>query len=343
MTQSQRLKFISYCQIIGIILVVFGHSFHEYECNGERGNTALFNLLHSFRMPLFVFVSGFLLVYTTIGRNKFLSIKDFTIYKFKRLLIPFLFLECLTFLPRTLLSNVADNTIAISWGNFAKSFLFTDDLSVVYLWFLQASFLMITFSYIIIIQCKRKAPLFYGVILSIAICLYFSGIADNIMFFSIGEAGRLYVFFCLGMIYSSYRDYINRFIPWNKPYLFFIFIVLWLSFYSLEGIVFSFISSIMGIAMIVSLCKIMVRHDIKVLNHLVGASYMIFLLSWYFNTLSQQILHHFTDFPWWIYTLLSFISGIYAPWIVYKLLMKYGKENNYGKYIAFVLGHKLFK
>lgn len=62
---KQFLKFIAYLQVLGIILVVLGHSFHEYP-DGAGGKTLLlYRMLHSFRMPLFMFVSGFLMVYTT--------------------------------------------------------------------------------------------------------------------------------------------------------------------------------------------------------------------------------------------------------------------------------------
>lgn len=59
------LKFIAYLQVIGIILVVLGHSFHEYP-DGNMGRSLLmYRMMYSFRMPLFMFVSGFLMVYTT--------------------------------------------------------------------------------------------------------------------------------------------------------------------------------------------------------------------------------------------------------------------------------------
>ena len=65
MTEKKYLKFIAYLQIIGIFLVVVGHSFHEYP-DGDYGRSMLlYRMMHSFRMPLFMFVSGFLMVYTT--------------------------------------------------------------------------------------------------------------------------------------------------------------------------------------------------------------------------------------------------------------------------------------
>lgn len=66
--RKQQLKFISYMQVIGIILVVLGHSMHEYPERHGYG-TLLYQLIYSFHMPLFMFVSGFLMIYSARGRD----------------------------------------------------------------------------------------------------------------------------------------------------------------------------------------------------------------------------------------------------------------------------------
>lgn len=65
MSSKKFFKFAAYLQIIGIILVVLGHSFHEYPDGAHGGKFILNAMLHSFRMPLFMFVSGFLMEFTT--------------------------------------------------------------------------------------------------------------------------------------------------------------------------------------------------------------------------------------------------------------------------------------
>lgn len=50
------LKFIGYMQIIAILLVVIGHSFHEYP-DGMNGSSMLaYRMIYSFHMPLFIFI-----------------------------------------------------------------------------------------------------------------------------------------------------------------------------------------------------------------------------------------------------------------------------------------------
>ena len=125
--QKTFLKFIAYLQIIGIILVVVGHSGHEYP-DGHNGTSTLFyQMLYSFRMPLFMFVSGFLMVYTTkIAENRTkvaLTPLAYTGNKIKRLLLPFCVLTAVTFIPRILMTSMADDSISHSIHSFIFAFL----------------------------------------------------------------------------------------------------------------------------------------------------------------------------------------------------------------------------
>lgn len=68
MKQNKSLKFISFLQTLAIILVVTGHSLHEYpENNGF--STLAYHLIYSFHMPLFIFISGYLFRYTQTNKE----------------------------------------------------------------------------------------------------------------------------------------------------------------------------------------------------------------------------------------------------------------------------------
>lgn len=71
------------------------------------------------------------------------------------------------------------------------------------------------------------------------------------------------------------------------------------------------------------MAKLLDRYSIGMLDHLIGANYIIFLLSWFCNVISQQVLRHYTDMPWWVYSILSLFSGIYVPWWFYRYLQRH--------------------
>lgn len=188
-----RLRFISYLQIIGIILVVLGHSIHECPGVKEGEMPVVLKMMYSFRMPLFLFVSGFLMVFTTYYRNRVRSVKDFVKGKVLRLLLPFVVLSILTFVPRSFTSSIADDAIELSFNSFLRSFIYSDSLVIPYYWFLQASFILLSLNYAALalgkklgMNYKNITLLMWGVFLCISIAP-FSVSPDIWNFFSMGS------------------------------------------------------------------------------------------------------------------------------------------------------------
>lgn len=344
---KKHLKFIACLQTIGIILVVLGHSFHEYP-DGEMGKSLLlYNMLYSFRMPLFIFVSGFLMIFTTRMRDaaKKVSVKKFTLGKIKRLLIPFMTLTLVTFLPRTMMSGMADDNIALNLDSLWRGFVYGDELIIPFFWFIQSSFVLLTCTYIILTLCeKAKIPhiVIFLFLLILAAVLPLTDI-DFPAEFSLYRTVNLALYFIAGCCYARWADKIDRLIDWTSPVFLLSACACWciLYFTTLQTPL-TFICSLAGIAMCISIAKIIERRDWHFLDHLSGANYMIFLLSWYCNVASQQVLHHFVTLPWWVYTLLSLFSGIYIPLLAYRYLLNH-KNSRWVRLTAFLLGQSLDK
>lgn len=327
---------------MGIILVVFGHSFHEYPDN-HGFNLLVYRMLYSFRMPLFIFTSGFLMLYTCriIPKHK-MPFYKFSYQKFLRLLLPFVFLTLITFIPRAMMSDFADDNINLTIGSFVGSFLYRDQLIIPFFWFLHTSFILLVIAYAFLIICESlniRDSFMYICLISISVILLF--IPNTSTLLSLGKTAELAVYFVLGMIFCRYSTFLDHYIPWTSWTFGILIFILWaLSFIYTENTPFIAICSIFGIIMCISITKILETKNITLLDKFIGANYIIFLLSWYCNIFSQQVLHHFTDFPWWIYSILSFISGIYIPWLVYKYLQNH-KNKKWVKITAFLLGQKL--
>ncbi len=341
--QSQQtfLKFIAYLQIIGIILVVFGHSFHEFP-DGEGGKTLLiYRLFYNFRMPLFLFVSGFLMVYTTFKRKSAPpSIKEFTLKKIKRLLVPYVVLTLVTYFPRAAMSGIADDSLPMTAKGWLQSLYVTEMLPIPFFWFIQASFLLLILLYMDIWFCKRHnvpMTITFGAILVLFVLIQFVNLPSPEIF-GIYRVVNLGFFFVLGAAYCEFYHSVNRVLPLDNIASLITFFALWLvSFLWWEGSEYTRISPLFGIPMCISFAKLLVKYRVGVLDHLIGANYLIFLLSWYFNVFAQQFLAHFVTIPWWVHTILSLTFGIYIPWLGYRYL----RDNQHRKairHISFLLG-----
>ena len=343
------LKFIAYLQVIGIILVVIGHSGHEYP-DGHNGTSTLFyQLLYSFRMPLFMFVSGFLMVYTTkitdtstqIERKPLAYIGE----KTKRLLLPFCFLTAITFLPRVMMSSIADDYVSLSLHSFIFAFLDKQYMPIPYFWFIQASFILLCINYCVLYSTRKariSAHIITTSLLGLFILFYLSDIPTT-RIFSLNEVKRLGLFFIMGCSYCVFAKLIDNIIPWQRWWLFALCLTAWgCSFFAFQNTPWILLCSILGIMMCISLAKIIEARNWHFLDHLQGANYMIFLLSWYCNVACQQVLSHFISLPWYIYSILSFVSGIYVPYLVYKYLENHQNSKSI-RILTILLGQSFHK
>lgn len=339
------LQYIAYLQIIGIILVVYGHSLYLHD--DEHGWTMLSTrLLFSFRMPVFLFVSGFLLVYTTVTNNKFPSWLQFAYKKFKRLVIPFIFVSTVAFFPRAIMSSMATDPVDISWQSYFLGLIYTNKFPIPYFWFIYTSVTMLLVTYGGICIAKRtnicSVPTMLILIMVIMIlvnCLCTPELRENRLF-AIRMTLQKGQYFAMGAVFSYYNDYIMQRCEkiLKSPIFFISTAICWfLIFIFTEYTLFETIASVFGIIMCISFAKILVDRNITILDHLKGATYMIFLLSWFFNVGTQQVLSHFTAFPWWVYSILSLLTGIYMPWLLYKYI-KRNKTKPLSKALSFLLG-----
>lgn len=337
------VKFIVYLQVIGIVLVVLGHSFNKYP-GGENGtNMLMYRMMFNFRMPLFLFVSGFLLYYASFFRGKVLSPGRFALGKVKRLLIPFVVLTLVTFVPRAAMSSIADDAIEMSVNSFWRSFIFGNELVIPFFWFLQASFILLVINYAGLYFFRNYRNGQQCFILFMLVVLgalpYAGGIPSD--FFSIDEVVRLGFYFVLGIAVCIFlrSETIEKIFA--TPVAAVICAAVWaLMFIYGEDTPWERLASVFGIAMCLSVALLLVRYRITVLDHLSGANYIIFLLSWYFNVLFQQVLSHFVLLPWWCYTVMSLFAGIYLPWLIYRYMCRH-KERKTVKAAAYLLGQRL--
>lgn len=320
------MKWVAYLQIIGIVFVVLGHSFHEYP-DGEMGHTMLlYRMMYSFRMPLFMFVSGFLMVYTTFSRGRYPRWRKFAASKVRRLMVPFFVLSLITFVPRSLMSGMADDEIDLSAGSLVRSMVFSGSMVIPLFWFLQASFTLLLVNYAVVAFARRRgwrdAYVYPALILGFTL-LPFVPIGFGYVF-AVGDAIRLGVFFALGAAYARAHEMVDGVVPWTSWPLAVSVSGAWAAaFFLTENTDYAPVCSALGIMMCISVAKMLEKYKVAVLDHLIGANYIIFLLSWFCNVISQQVLHHYTDLPWWVYTVLSLFSGIYVPWLFYRYLLRH--------------------
>lgn len=331
-------------QTISIILVVFFHSWHEYPGSEQDIIWKIMSILSSFIMPVFIFVSGFLMAYTSQkmleSKNK-RYVSNFVIKKLKRLILPYIVLNAAMYFFKILLFKMLFGIdIVFSLSEFGKCFINMEYIPIPYLWFLQLSITLILTYFFVIAMTSRIGirGLKVDIVLiavSVAISIWneFPGI------FSLHYSARYCVYFALGIFYAHFQRCVDSFISWTSPWFLVSVFLGWVFMFYAGSIsyIFVLLCTVFGIMMIISVTKIIEKHNFTFLDHLTGANFIIFLLSYFFNVASQQGISYFYKMPWYFNTILSIVSGIYGPWLLYRYMQSH-RQFRWIRILSLLLG-----
>ena len=203
--EEVMLRELEYLKIIGILLVVIGHCVSIYTGGWiiiSPVSSPIYGLIasyvYTFHVPMLVFVSGAIYYYCRINKGKYNNLKGLIINKFKRLIIPFLFIGILYSIPIKYIIGMVDGNII----NNIKSFIL--GLNTGHLWYL-----LMLFNIFIIFYLYEKFILNkkYSIILNLILfsILYMSsGFFTNI--FQINRSIQYSIFFYLGYEFFRSKD-----------------------------------------------------------------------------------------------------------------------------------------
>ncbi|WP_294725539.1 acyltransferase family protein, partial [uncultured Fusobacterium sp.] len=182
---KERYKELDLMKGIGIILVYLGHVFNLYGLKWNVLFIFLYRTTYSFHMPLFFFISGLL-----SNTDKEISLEKFYKGKIKRLLVPYLFINFIDFIPRTLFPQFVNS----EFGGVKEILFYGTKIS----WFVYTLFIIFMIFPILekYILKKDKYHLF-GMLL---IVLNYLKIFENIEIFSINLVLNYLVYFYIGYI-----------------------------------------------------------------------------------------------------------------------------------------------
>ncbi len=197
-----RNENISKLRVIAIIFVVLGHAMIIYDPSWnifttERTSNFFFyfkQFINILQMPIFMMVSGYLFYYS-LKKEKYMYLRDLVIEKFKRLIIPFLFISFFWIVPIRLL---VDYQPFVQVGYFKSVFYVLIGKDSGHAWFLPTLFGVFIFIYILNKYIKFNHLLMLLLLIGFHFISYtFSGL------FFINDILRYLVFFDVGFIFAS--------------------------------------------------------------------------------------------------------------------------------------------
>lgn len=313
---KQKIAEISFLHVFAILLVVIGHSFFRTE-------SRVVDWIYQFHIPLFFFISGYLLHVSMQGKT--ISLCTFLLRKARRLLLPYFALSTLLFIPKVLLSRLMVRPIHAGWGEYAAMLIYPYRNVNGSYWFLPTLFLLFVFAAVLLSLSQRMK---HGPSLTVSgLLLFLLALVDILLpffhdtLFNVVGAVHYAFYFALG--YFASRFCLTRFLDKEKTdFLVFLF-TLGVSFTGLNARtspLTDFFLALNGILMSVALARLYAKQGAYFLNHLAPASYTIYLYHGIFQALCLQILTHFSHLDALCYQFLAILTGVYGPLIVYKVL-----------------------
>lgn len=322
-------KKILFLQTFGILLVVLGHSGEDIPY--------LTKWIYSFHMPLFIFISGYLLDYTSKDGIENIKYTMFIKKKIKRLLIPYIVISSLAYIPKYLLGKFALRPLDLNIQSYIHSFLYPWDNPIVFFWFLPTLFFIMLITIFLIKISKNKIN--FLLLISLFISLISKKFV-NIELLNINGILNYLFFFILGITYNRNEIIIDKILK-NKIIFFFSNIILLVNClinYKFSSQSLYIIIAISGIVFSILLEKIYLNRNYKFLNHLFGKSYSIYLLSWFSQVFVRIIGFQILKKEWYIVLPFSFILGVYIPVIINLIVEKIANNNKKFKFLKILIG-----
>ncbi len=338
MQQSKKMEFINYGYSIGAILVVLGHSTPTGTSDLPLFIDDIRTFIYCFHMPLFFFIAGFLLKYTTnLNKKPYgLFIKN----KMIKFLTPYIVFTLIGFIPKVLLSNFVNDEVGLNFYYFIQSF-FNPRLNVWgHFWFLPTLLIIYIFSYLLLNAYKNKAV--YAIVIIGAVVLALFPIQTD--WFAVKDICGQLIYFCIGILLC---DFIvskrNQFFKLpiaviTSVVAIFIFVCFKNRFYIEKDAVTNLISAAIALLMLYSVFYLSVKFekiDFKPLKHLNGKTFSIYIVSWPCQAAAEILLNRILGLHWYIVLPSMFAAGLFIPLTVVYI---YGKFKCHPKFINLLLG-----
>lgn len=318
------LKYITIAQVIGCLLVIWGHSY-PFDTLMPKAVEDGKSFIYMFHMPLFVFCSGFLFAYT--GQTKRKTFGSFVKQRAIRLLVPYFALSIIGIFPKYIFSSVLNDSLQLDWMSLIHAFLVPRDNIWGHFWFLPMIFFMGSLAFVIDkYLCKNNPKMIWSFIcLSLlALTMVFQPL-NELDWFGVNDLAKYGWSYAAGVVIFQLFGGVKEKIRIGR---------LKMVALSVAGggvsLVISLLcgfeerlSPLVAIIMIAAILLLCIAfEDLAKINRqsLIAQTYQIFILSWPCQLVVEIILERVLHLQWWIILPSVFITGVVGPLILIKMI-----------------------
>lgn len=264
---------IYFMQTFGILLVVFGHSFYLFPPDNP-----ILQWIYAFHMPLFFFISGYLLHYTHPQTNQMVLTgrKGYLTRRARRLLLPYLIISSLVFVPKALMSQYSVRPVQLTWYDYIDNLIYPFHNVLAAYWFMPTLFIIM---FLFMMVARLGLYKYRYIVLGISLLLYAFVDYGYDSLLNIRGVCHFFIFFVAGYYFRQSRaEQLFHSCPLWKTLPTTLLLSL-LALFPLQSVWLDLFTAFNGIALSMCLAQAYERLRLTFLNHLYGATYYIYLYS----------------------------------------------------------------
>ncbi len=304
---KSRIESVATARCIGILLVVFGHSFPF----GVPIHPALLNLqafIYGFHMPLFVFLSGYLLARNTKPAGSYIRRRSV------RLLVPYFVLSIAAFVPKMLVQQFLNDTVEFSLWYLLKTQLIPRDNVWGHFWYIPVIFFLGCAG--VLMQKPMHKYRAVGALALIATYVFLF-LPQTTPWFALEDIRKTAFYFILGMVAADW-DPENRVVS-NRC---------WLLALPGAAALFAVADTTLTNSMLACLMIGFVLHagtwlslrKVNLFAAIEKNSFTIFLLSWPAQAVVEVVCNKMLHLPVLLTMGMMFLAGVAVPLVCVKIV-----------------------
>lgn len=316
-SSNSRITFISTARVIGILLVAFGHSY-PFDISIPTFADKLRTFIYYFHMPLFICIGGYL-AYTP-------NIQDGAKYiqkRAKRLLIPYIALSLIAFIPKCLIQQFLNDDVTFSFGYLIRTELVPRENVWGHFWYIPVIFAFGCLGVVLnrLFQTNKK---YIYIVLGISVVLLLIPV-EFTSWFALQDMKDNLFYYVLGMALAATLNAKSLF--GSKIWILALPVAVLLSTISSSALGAAAIACLM-IAFIFCVGTFCDMGSKTVGKTIERYSYTIYLLSWPAQAVVEVIFNKILHLPVIVTMGGMFLSGVLVPLVVVWMLNTLDKKIN---------------
>lgn len=315
----QRVISFDIARALCILLVVIGHYYPE---NSPAWYRVIHDVIYSFHMPLFMFISGYIFALT----RKEEGFVTFIGKKFRRLMVPYFVISVAVITCKLIGQQFLYVESPVEWQAYYRMFYLP--AAGFYLWFIFALFII--FALTGLFRSRAAIWMLFG----LSIALYMFEIPRTEIL-CLRQVGQMMIYFMSGMVVHRCKLKLVPLARVSTVWYLIIFVNLYLigSVWDLGGgyscilLSLRYITAFAGIALVYTLSRVISTTKNRFLLMISSASYIIYLFHTIFEGIAKAIIIKIgiisvdSTAAFVLSAIVCITAGILGPLLLYKKVL----------------------